>query len=55
MRILVFNCGSSSLKFELIEIQERSEQPQNARRLARGTFEEIGPRASLRMSDERGR
>jgi acetate kinase len=54
MRILVFNCGSSSLKFELIEIQEQSGQSANARRLAHGIFEEIGPRASIRMSDEKG-
>ena len=53
MRILVFNCGSSSLKFELIEIQEQSGQPANARRLAHGIFEEIGPRAIIRMSDEK--
>ena len=54
MHILVFNCGSSSLKFELIEIQEQCGQPANARRLAHGIFEEIGPRASIRMSDEKG-
>ncbi len=55
MRILVFNCGSSSLKFELIEIHEQSGQAANAQRLARGIVEEIGPRASIRMSDENGR
>jgi acetate kinase len=54
MRILVFNCGSSSLKFELIDIQEQSGQPRNTRRLAQGVFEEIGPRASIRFSDESG-
>jgi acetate kinase len=54
MRILVFNCGSSSLKFELIEIHQRSAQVANPRRLAQGIFEEIGPRASFRMSDESG-
>jgi acetate kinase len=53
MRILVFNCGSSSLKFELIELQEYSGQRlESARRLARGTFEEIGPHSSIRMSDQ---
>jgi acetate kinase len=54
MRILVFNCGSSSLKFELVELQKQSGQPINAQRLARGTVEEIGSRASIRMSDDRG-
>src|SRR5215472_2215282 len=55
MRILVFNCGSSSLKFELIEIQEPSRQPASHRRLARGIFEEIGRQASFKMNDESGR
>jgi len=55
MRILVFNCGSSSLKFELIELQDRhGRKPEDARRLARGTFQEIGRRASISMSDDRG-
>src|SRR5215471_10805242 len=54
MHVLVFNCGSSSLKFELIEIQEQPGQPGNARQLAHGIFEEIGPRAIIRMSDEKG-
>src|SRR5713226_1295624 len=55
MRILVFNCGSSSLKFELIELQDRhGREPEDARRLARGTFQEIGRRASISMSDDRG-
>ena len=47
MRILVFNCGSSSLKFELIELDGSSARPQ---RLARGEFEEIGPRAKFAMT-----
>jgi acetate kinase len=56
MQILVFNCGSSSLKFELFEILEPpGKQPEEPRRLARGTFEEIGPHATIRMTDEWGR
>ncbi|HJU29217.1 MAG TPA: acetate kinase, partial [Candidatus Binataceae bacterium] len=47
MRILVFNCGSSSLKFELIELDASFARPQ---RLARGEFEEIGPRAKFAMA-----
>lgn len=53
-RILVFNCGSSSLKFELIQIQMQSGQAENVSRLARGVFEEIGAHASIRMNDESG-
>jgi acetate kinase len=40
MRILVFNCGSSSAKFELIELDE--EQSQRGRMIGRGNFERIG-------------
>lgn len=40
MRILIFNCGSSSAKFQLIElINDRS---QDARIIGRGNFERIG-------------
>ncbi len=48
MRILVFNCGSSSLKFEMLEIASGER-----RRLARGVFQEIGPdaRASMAAAD----
>jgi acetate kinase len=52
MRVLVFNCGSSSLKFELLEV---SAAGQLINRLARGTFAEIGPRAHATMSASDGR
>ena len=52
MKILVFNCGSSSLKFELIEFAPLRE---GARRLAQGKVDEIGPRARRTMSDDSGR
>jgi acetate kinase len=51
MRILVFNCGSSSLKFELIEMDNSAAEP---RRLARGEVEEIGPQAKFTMSQAGG-
>jgi acetate kinase len=56
MRILVFNCGSSSLKFELIQIEagDENESAANTHLLARGNFEEIGPHAIIKMSDEVG-
>ena len=52
MRILVFNCGSSSLKFELLELEAPGAP---VSRLARGVFEEIGPKAHAKMSDADGR
>jgi acetate kinase len=56
MRILVFNCGSSSLKFELIEIKDgqEDESSKNTRLVARGSVEEIGRHSRIRMSDENG-
>lgn len=52
MKILVFNCGSSSLKFELIEIRDGAA---GRDRLARGVFQEIGPRAHATMESADGR
>ncbi|HTW88463.1 MAG TPA: acetate/propionate family kinase [Candidatus Binataceae bacterium] len=39
MQVLVFNCGSSSLKFDLIDLDPSGRR---GRTLGRGTFEEIG-------------
>ena len=52
MKVLVFNCGSSSLKFELLELGDSGEL---LNRLARGIYEEIGPHAHAEMSDADGR
>jgi acetate kinase len=43
MQALVFNCGSSSLKFELVELDASLK---NRRTLARGKVEEIGRRST---------
>jgi acetate kinase len=47
MRALVFNCGSSSLKFELVELDDSFQR----QRAARGTIEEVGPRATYTFAD----
>lgn len=47
MMILVINCGSSSLKFQLLESD-------TLRRLARGTVDRIGERAALEFTGEQG-
>jgi acetate kinase len=52
MRILIFNCGSSSLKFELLEVGAAGEL---INRIARGTYAEIGPHAHAKMSGSDGR
>src|SRR3990172_9677320 len=53
MKVLVFNCGSSSLKFELVEL-DASGRNRN-RRCARGIFQEIGPLAKGVMTDGHGK
>jgi acetate kinase len=45
MRVLVFNCGSSSLKFQVIEPDVDGTPGAHDRRLARGTIERIGGEA----------
>jgi acetate kinase len=51
MRALVFNCGSSSLKFELVELDDSFQR----QRTARGTIEEIGPGATYTLADFSGK
>jgi acetate kinase len=52
MKVLVFNCGSSSLKFEMLELVRGGRE---RRQIARGKFEEIGPRATALMTDASGK
>jgi acetate kinase len=50
MKILVINCGSSSLKFDLVEVNGGRASPYPTRKLANGTVDRIGPDATLRFS-----
>jgi len=47
MRVLVVNCGSSTLKFQLIDTAKEDAAPASERDLARGVIERIGRQASL--------
>jgi acetate kinase len=47
MKILVFNCGSSSLKFQLIEIAAASSSAARDMKLARGIVDRIGGSAAV--------
>jgi acetate kinase len=49
LRILVFNCGSSTLKFELIELDANSH---NARTATRGVVDRIGAGARLTVEND---
>lgn len=51
MNVIVFNCGSSTLKFQLIEITEASQQE---RKLARGLADRIGGPASYSFKAANG-
>ncbi|MGH8071916.1 MAG: acetate/propionate family kinase [Candidatus Entotheonellia bacterium] len=46
MNVLVFNCGSSSLKFQVIELHGSAGSGERNRRLARGLIERIGGEAA---------
>jgi acetate kinase len=46
MNVLVFNCGSSSLKFQVIGLDGNAASGEHDRRLARGLIERIGGEAS---------
>jgi acetate kinase len=47
MRVLVVNCGSSTLKLQLIDIAKEDAVPAPERDLARGVIERIGSQATL--------
>jgi acetate kinase len=54
MNVLVLNCGSSSVKFQLIETTPEQMAARSDRRLARGSVERIGepePRLTARLGD----
>ncbi len=52
MKVLVINCGSSTLKFEAIETDGRSEGTRLERRLVHGVVEGIGSRGIIRFTYE---
>jgi acetate kinase len=52
VKVLVLNCGSSSVKFQLVETDEASAAKGSDRALARGAVENIGGTAILRYEAE---
>lgn len=52
MKVLIINCGSSTLKFELFEMRARPSPSGHERRLARGIVEKIGSHAGIGFSAE---
>ncbi|MDQ3704181.1 MAG: acetate kinase [Chloroflexota bacterium] len=53
MLILVFNCGSSSLKFDLVEVGGNS-PAYSVNKVANGTVDRIGPEATIKFSSPQG-
>jgi acetate kinase len=53
MKVLTINCGSSSLKFEIINI-DKNTSFNSEQQLAKGKVENIGDRASLKFTTEQG-
>lgn len=53
MKVLVINCGSSTLKFEVIELETDTPAGQE-QRLVRGIVEKVGKEAMLKFVDEKG-
>lgn len=49
MKILVFNCGSSTLKFKVIELNDENSRPGEERSLVSGSVERIGAQGRLRI------
>lgn len=49
MNILVLNCGSSSVKFQLIETDGHSSATHGDRKLAAGLIDRLGPDATLKL------
>jgi acetate kinase len=52
MRILAINCGSSTLKFQLIEVEGGVTALGQEQRLASGIVDRIGGQGSLRFTGE---
>ena len=54
MKILVINCGSSTLKFQLVAVEGEDIAPGQQRSLAFGIVDRIGGHAAIRFSSENG-
>jgi len=54
MRVLVINCGSSTLKFQLIDIAAGNTGSAPENRLAHGVIEHIGGQASMDCVADQG-
>ncbi|QQS47535.1 MAG: acetate kinase [Acidobacteriota bacterium] len=54
MNVLVLNCGSSTIKFQVVETDIEAIERNDDRKLARGVIERIGGEAILTLQAEKG-
>lgn len=54
MKVLAINCGSSTLKFDLIEVRNQDEALGQEQRLASGIIDKIGGQSVLRFATKNG-
>ncbi len=54
MKVLAINCGSSTLKFQLIEVEGRDKVSSQMRRLAYGIIDRISSRGAIAFTVENG-
>jgi len=55
MKVLAINCGSSTLKFQVIETDGKGIAPDLERRLAKGMVDRIGGRGAIEFTSENGK
>ena len=54
MKILAFNCGSSTLKFQYVELENGVTPTGQGRCLAKGIVENVGGKSSIRFTTQKG-
>ena len=54
MRILVVNCGSSTLKLQILDVDTQGGDPCAGRRLVDGSIDRIGHQGSIKVTAPNG-
>jgi len=53
VKILTFNCGSSTLKFQFVEVEREETSLGRERRLAYGTIDRIGGQGAIQFTERK--
>ena len=54
MKVITFNCGSSTLKFQFVEVEREETSPGRERRLAYGSIDRIGGQGAIQFIAKNG-